>query len=247
MAIIIRSAQTLRNGVTLKGNNAQYVRPADPLGKLFELDASNYSSGTTLLDISGNSRHATIYGNPTWDNTDAGGCFVFDSDINKHINVIGSANGWGLANSPAQATFSVWAKVAGPGYYQHIAGWRGGINFWFLILTGSSITEARFDNGPVHDINIDYNSHFGAWAQTTFVVDAANGVTRLYINGTEVGYNTGVSGNFGGGASDFTLGDSFGGGFPLNGKIGGAMAYSRTLTDAEVISEFNRTKSRYGL
>ena len=246
MSITLRSAQTISNGVTVRGNDTQYITPADPLGKLFELDASIYASGTTWLDQSGNNRHATIYGSPAWTN-DAGGCFVFDSDSSKHINIIGSSDGWGLANSPAQATISVWAKIAGPGFYQHVAGWRGGINFWFLILLGLSITEARFDNGPVHDINIDYDSYFGTWAYTTFVVDAANSRTKLYINAVEVGSATGISGNFGSGSSDFTIGDSAGGGFPLNGKIGGAMAYNSALADAEVLTEFNRTKTRYGL
>ena len=246
MSITIRSAQTIGNGVKLRGNNTQYITPADPLGKLFELDASTYTSGTTWSDLSGNGRDATIYGSPAWTN-DAGGCFVFDSDSSKHINIIGSSDGWGLANAPAQATISVWANIAGPGYFQHVAGWRGGINFWFLILSGLSTTEARFDNGPVHDINIDYGSYFGTWAYTTFVVDAANSRTKLYINAVEVGSATGISGNFGGGSSDFTIGDSAGGGFSLNGKIGGAMAYNSALADAEVLTEFNRTKSRYGL
>jgi hypothetical protein len=247
MSITLRRAQTIHGGVTLRGNNTQYVTPDDPLDRLFEFDASNYTSGTTLLDISGNSRNATIHGNPAYDNSDGGGCFVFDNNYAKYIEVDGSSSGWGLANSPAQASYSVWAKIAGQSYYQHVAGWRGGINFWFLILSSSSTTEARFDNGPVIDINIDYSSHFGAWAQTTFVVDAANGVTKLYINGIEAGYNTGVSGNFGGPSSNFTLGGIPTNTFPLNGRIGGAIAYSKALTQQEVTSEFNRTKSRYGL
>ena len=121
MSITLRSAQTICNGVTLKGNTP--IIPVAPLPILFELDASVYASGTTWLDQSGNNRHATIYGSPSWSG-DAGGCFVFDSDSNKHINIIGSSDGWGLANAPAQATISVWANIAGLGYFQHVAGWR---------------------------------------------------------------------------------------------------------------------------
>ena len=238
MSITIRSAQTIGNGVKLRGNNT--------LGKLFELDASTYTSGTTWSDLSGNGRDATIYGSPAWTN-DAGGCFVFDSDSSKYIDIAGSSGGWGLANAPAQATISVWANIAGFGYFQHVAGWRGGLNFWFLILSGGPTTEARFDNGTVYDIGIDYSPYFGTWALTTFVVDAANSRTKLYINAVEVGSTTGISGNFGSGSSDFTLGEAPGYGFPLNGKIGGATAYNSALADAEVLTEFNRTKSRYGL
>ena len=80
MSITLRSAQTISNGVTLRGNNTQYIAPPPTLPLLFELDASIYASGTTLLDISGNDHHATIAGGPAWD-SEAGGCFVFDAYI----------------------------------------------------------------------------------------------------------------------------------------------------------------------
>jgi len=242
MAITLRSAQTLRNGVTLRGNTTQY-----PLNKLFEFDASNYTSGTTLLDISGNNRHATIHGSPTWD-SEAGGCFIFNDNPIKYIEVEGSGSGWGLAGAPAQATLSVWAKISTSGFYQHVAGWRGGLNFWFLILNDGSTTEARVDNGPVYDININYTTYFNAWKYITLVADAANSRTKLYINSIEVGSTTGLSGNFSPANNNFTLGcDLEGNSFAMNGKIGGSIVYNKALTDAEVVNEFNRTKTRYGV
>lgn len=248
MSITIRSAQTIGNGVKLRGDNTQYVRPDDPLDKLFEFDASNYTSGTTLLDISGNDRHAIIVGNPTWSNT-AGGCFAFAGDASKYIEVPGSSTGWGLntaANNPT-ASFSVWAKISAYGFYQHIAGWRGGLNLWFLILNDGFTTEARFDGGNSYDIGIDYRPYYDNWAYITFVVDSALAQTRLYINGTQVGYRDGITGSFGGGANPFRLGAHPSGPFPTNGAIGGATAYARALTQQEVTAEFNRTKTRYGL
>lgn len=246
MSLIIRSAQTVKNGVTLRGNNTQYIEPSIVLPILFEFDASVYSSGTTLLDQSGNDRHATIHGSPAWE-SDGGGCFVFNANSSKYIEVEGSSGGYGLTYSPAQASFSVWLKLTSTGYYQHVAGWRGGINFWFLILSGTTLTEARFDNGPVYDIGIDYSPYLNTWSQATFVVDAANNRTKLYVNGIEVGSTIGASGNFGGPSSNFTLGGVVTDSFPFNGKIGGSTAYSKALTDAEIVSEFNRTKTRYGL
>jgi hypothetical protein len=244
MSITIRSAQTIRNGITLRGNT-----PAvNSLPILFELDASNYTSGTTLLDISGNDRHATIYGSPTW-SSNAGGCFVFPADASKYIEVQDSTTGWGLntaADNP-NASFSVWAKISAYGYYQHVAGWRGGLNFWFLIPGGGTV-EARFDGGTAYDIGMDYSPYYDNWAQTTFVVDSANSQTRLYINSVLVGNYDGITGSFGEGVSGFRLGlDGVGNNFAANGAIGGATAYSRALTQEEVTSEFNRTKTRYGL
>jgi hypothetical protein len=240
MSITIRSAQTVSNGVTLRGSPT-------PLPILFELDASIYASGTTWLDQSGNNRHATIHGSPTWD-TDAGGCFIFNANPIKYIEIEGSASGWGLAGAPAQASHSVWAKISTSGFYQHVAGWRGGLNFWFLILNDGSTTEARVDNGPVYDININYTTYFNAWKYITLVADAANSRTKLYINSIEVGSTTGLSGNFSPASNNFTLGrDLEGNSFAMNGKIGGATAYSKALTQQEITAEFNRTKTRYGL
>jgi hypothetical protein len=246
MSITIRSAQTIGNGVTMRGNNTQYVEPPPTLPLLFELDASIYASGTTLLDISGNDHHATIAGSPAWD-SEAGGCFIFDGNASKHITIPGSEGGWGLAGTAPNATFSVWAKISPSGYYQHVAGWRGGLSFWFLILNDGSTTEARVDNGSVYDININYTTYFNTWKYITLVADAANSCTKLYINSIEVGNTTGLSGNFSSASNNFTLGCDLGNNFAMNGKIGGAIAYAQALTQEQVTAEFNRTKSRYGV
>jgi hypothetical protein len=121
------------------------------------------------------------------------------------------------------------------------------LSFWFLILNDGVTTEARFDGGAVYDIGIDYTPYYDNWAQTTFVVDFALAQTRLYINGTLVGQRDNITGSFGGGNNPFRLGAHPDNSFSSNATIGGAVAYSRALTDAEVVSEFNRTKTRYGL
>lgn len=247
MSITLRRAQTIHGGVRLRGDNTQVII-SNPLDKLFEFDASNYTSGTTLLDISGNGRDATIVGGPAW-SSNAGGCFAFTGDYTKYIEVPGSSTGWGLntaANNPT-ASFSVWAKISAYGFFQHIAGWRGGLNFWFLILNNGYTTEARFDGGTSYDIGIDYRPYYDNWAQITFVVDSALAQTRLYMNSVLVGSVDGITGSFGGGANPFRLGAHPDNQFPTFGAIGGATAYARALTQQEVTSEFNRTKTRYGL
>jgi Concanavalin A-like lectin/glucanases superfamily len=224
-------------------------RPAS-LPILFELDASHYSgSGTDWTDLSGQGRDATIYGGPTWDNTDASGSFVFTHDTTKYIEIPGSSNGWGLntASNNPNATFSVWAKISPFGYYQHIAGWRGGFNFWFLILPTARV-EARFDGGTPLDINLDFTPYYDTWIQATFVVDSALAQTRLYINASLVGSHDSITGAFGTGSTNFRLGcDAVGDNFAMNGKIGGTTAYGKALTQQEITEEFNRTKTRYGL
>lgn len=240
MALTIRSAQTIKNGVTLKGNVDTGYLPST----LFELDASSYTSGSTWADISGNGRDATMQGTLSWSST-GGGSFLYDNNYNNYFDISGSEQGWGMANSPANSTFSIWANLNNISNYQQVGGWRGGIDYWYLILPNGQ-TEARFDNGTTVDISIDYTPYFGSWALSTFVVNATAGYSKLYINSIEVGSGT-ISGNFNNGSNPFTIGSHPGNAFSCSGYIGGVTAYNTALTDAEVMAEFNRTKTRYGL
>jgi len=67
---------------------------------------------------------------------------------------------------------------------------------------------------------------------------------KLYINGVQVasGGNTGTDT----GSRDRFVGGR-GANFPFNGEIPIAKVYNRTLTAAEVLQNFNATKSRFGL
>jgi hypothetical protein len=251
MSITIRRAQTVRNGVTLRGNNTQYVAPV-PLPIVFELDASTYTSGTTWLDISGNNRHATLHGTIPYYTDSIGGYFGFSGVGANYIDIVGSESGWGIAdNTTPNATLSVWANISQTLDYQHVAGWRdGNFHFYFLMLSGGSnnITEARVLNtSSSFDINQPYNAYFSTWAYITFVADGNAGQSRLYVNGNQIGTTIITSYNWADSVLPFRIGSAPGDSYPLHGYIGGAIAYSRALTQQEVTAEFNRTKTRYGL
>jgi len=252
MSITLRSAQTIGNGVTMRGNNTQYITP-NPLNKLFELDASTYSSPlSTWEDISGNGRHATLHGTVPYYTDSVGGYFGFIGQGSNYIDIAGSETGWGIADTAPNATLSMWASITPDGYYQHVAGWRGGgFHFYFLMLNGNpsgNLTEARvLTNISTYDAVVDYTSYFNTWTYITFVADIANTRTRLYLNGNPAGTVNGIAGTWVSGGIPFRIGSADGDGYPLHGYIGGAAAYSRALTDVEVLSEFNRTKTRYVL
>ena len=239
--MIITNGTRIGPGVTVRQASTPYV---NPLPLLFELDASTYTTGSTWADISGNGRDATL-SNVAWDGTD-GGSFVFANDPSKVIYISGSEGAWGQANSAPNLTFSTWAKVLPNGGYQHIAGWRGDLNFWFLTLPNSQV-EARIDTGSAWDIGMDYTPYYANWTYITFVADSALSQTRLYLNAVLVGNTDASLGTFGTGNALFRLGCDTGNSFSMSGNIGGAAAYSRALTQQEVTTEYNRTKSRYGL
>ena len=219
----------------------------DFIGIMFELDASTYTSGTTWADSSSYGRDATLHGDIAWD-SDAGGCFVIvPNNPYKYIDIAGSESGWGIRNVAPNATFSIWAKITQTEHYQQIGGWRdNNFNFYFLLLNDGITTEARVSSAyGTHDIQVDYSSYYDSW---TLITVATNSTTSsLYLNDTLVGTNTGISGTQWAGDALFTLGVAADLGITMNGKIGGAIAYSRELTQLEVIAEYNRTKTRYML
>jgi len=250
MSITLRSAQTISNGVKLRGNNTQYTIPAAP-DRLFEFDASIYTSGAIWLDQSGNNRHATLHGTVPYYTDSVGGYFGFIGQGANYIDIADSESGWGTAdNIPPNATLSIWANINQGGFYQHVAGWRSGaFHFYFLMLANqlSNITEARVVNSVgSYDINIPYDAYFNTWAYITFVADSNAGQSILYINSTQIGTANIGSNNWVNTNIPFRIGSADGGDFPLNGYIGGVTAYSRALTQEQVTSEFNRTKTRYG-
>jgi hypothetical protein len=252
MSITIRSAQTVSNGVKLRGDNTQYTISPAP-DRLFELDASTYTSPlSTWQDISGNGRHATLHGTVPYYTDSVGGYFGFIGQGSNYIDIAGSESGWGIAdNTPPNATLSIWANINQGGFYQHVAGWRGGyFHFYFLMLSDplSNITEARVVNSVgSYDIMIPYDAYFNTWAYITLVADSNAGQSILYINSTQIGTANIGSDNWVSTNIPFRIGSADGGDFPLNGYIGGVTAYSRALTQEQVTSEFNRTKTRYGL
>jgi hypothetical protein len=216
----------------------------DAFDILFELDASTYTSGTSWADSSTHGRNATLHGGITW-NSEAGGCFVFPGDDTKFIDIAGSESGFGIRDLAPNATFSIWVNLDSQGgFFQQVGGWRGNdFNFYFVVLEGG--TEARVDSGTQNDIGVSYGSYFNNWTLVTFATNSTT--SSLYLNGTLVGTNTNISGTQWSGDAIFELGHSRDYQFPITGKIGGAIAYNRELTQLEVTAEFNRTKTRYGL
>jgi len=216
----------------------------DAFDILFELDASTYTSGTSWADSSTHARNATLHGGISW-SSEAGGCFVFPGDDTKFIDIAGSESGFGIRDRAPNATFSIWVNLDSQGgFIQQVGGWRGNdFNFYFVVLEGG--TEARVDSGTQNDIGVSYSSYFNNWTLVTFATNATT--SSLYLNGTLVGTNTNISGTQWAGDAIFELGHSRNLQFPITGKIGGAIAYDRELTQLEVTAEYNRTKTRYRL
>jgi len=106
-----------------------------------------------------------------------------------------------------------------------------------------------------------FSSYLGSWANVTVVIpgdtltDISSNI-KIYVQGVETtSYGTGSGSGSGLGYRakySSSQGNKYHGGLALsannfaNGSLAQTLVYADTLTDAEVLSNFNATKSRYG-
>jgi hypothetical protein len=218
-----------------------------------ELEASDYVSGL-WNDRTGNGNNATING-ATWSSTDGG---IFDLDgVSNNISIPHTSN---LSlNTTTQRTIQVWVKFdALGGLNQQIPvfgklssnfafdGYWGGLfsntGNTRIVTNGTSIQ--RVTTSTTNPISINN------WYLFTFIsqITSTANTTKLYINENEISstahgsdsYNESnplYLGFIGTGVSSLYL----------NGKIGACYFYTKGLSAAEVSTNFNATKLRYGL
>ena len=221
----------------------------------FYLDAGNPSSysgsGTTWYDLSPNSYDLTLTNSPTYNSgTDAH--FDFNGSNQYAIRSMG-----GATTNYDYFTTEIWARTdanTGSSYHAlfqlNADGTSGGGAPAIRTLTSSatSVLDCHFHNtSNVVPTNATIQSttgmSTGAWRHICYTYDQAN--TRLYINGS---LET-TSGTVG--AQTVDTFDSIyvgaGDGRYLNGDIAIVRHYSQTLSDAEVLANFNAEKGKFGL
>jgi hypothetical protein len=220
-----------------------------------KLDATNYTSGL-WLDETVNGNNATING-VTWSATD-GGIFDFDG-INDTISIPHNIN---LSlNTTTQKTIQVWVKfdTSPIGSNRSILfsklssgfgfdGYFGGIdisNQTVVVTNGTGIAKTTVSTSGIS---------LNTWYLFTFISQITNtvGSTKVYINDIE--YSSTFHGTDGySEANPLTLGympaplSGLGLIEYLNGKIGACYFYTKGLSLAEISTNFNSTKSKYGL
>jgi len=237
--------------------------PAPPSGivtdNLFmHLDASNSSSysgsGSTWTDLTGNGNNGTING-AVWSSTD-GGIFDFDG-VNDTVQITHNSS-LSLSTS-TQRTIQVWVKFdalggtstaqvpvfgklsssfAFDGYWGGLYGNTGTIR---VVTNGTAVQRISTST-----LTVAINT----WYLFTFIsrITSTSNTTKAYINGTE--YITATHGTDGYTESNPLYLGYIGSGVSslyLNGKIGACYFYTDGLSAAEVLQNFDATKSRYGI
>ena len=248
---------TMRGG-NIIGTPPAITPPAPPIvtDSLFmKLDASNYVSGA-WQDETVNGNNATING-ATWLSTD-GGIFDFDG-INDTMTI--THNSSLSLNTTTQRTLQAWVKFdALPTSTNSMIifgklsanfvfdGWWGGINSSGNAVIATNGTGTSKTTASTLTVNID------TWYLFTFIsrITATANTTKIYVNETE--YVSTAHGTDGYSESNnLTLGyltpplTGLGLISYLNGKIGACYFYTKGLDASEISTNFNATKTRFGI
>lgn len=243
-------------------------------GLIFYVDASRQESwdqgnqlGLTTSywrDLSGNDYNVPVVNLPTY-SADNGGSLLFDEST---ANVLRIPSDPGPLNPPTQVTVEVWAKYIGPqtsGSNSFICG-RGDTGYnGYWIGRGGGSTSNPVINFHVGKSNPDRVSR-AIWTSTGNVIRHWVGT----FDGEDVkGYENGVladstgfdyapeegSNKMQGGEIDYAASENFvigniGSSSNVNrywdGNIYQIRIYNKALTAAEVLQNYNATKSRYG-
>lgn len=249
MSITIRSAQTIRNGLTLRSEPINNIVTSNLYANY---DAVTVTNTSTIPDSSGNNRDATLFNSPTTATVNGTKVLQLDSTSNQYF---GNTSGYGTDLDSA-FTFDVWCYPTSAGTAGTlISEWGNGTwdSGWQDNQMGFSSTEI---NMGVY--NAGYVTGSASWTANTWyhIVmtydGSASPTTRAYVNAVEGGTPLyGAKASPGGtflsmglpSGADYLNGVS---GY-FNGYIGAWKIYDRALTAAEVTQNFNALRGRYGV
>jgi hypothetical protein len=204
-------------------------------GLVLNLDAANTKSypgsGTTWTDISRGGNNGTLTNGPTF-NSGNGGSIVFDG-VDDDVNLPN-----GLLSGTGDFTIIQWVQCNGPGIGTTFGNYSSGdlqfgwSNSYVFLYLGNSSAYASTSNFTT---------------AITMITGRRIGTTTNYLkNGTVI--STGSSNaSIGGSNSNFRIGTNTSTSEQYNGKIFTTMVYNRGLSNAEILQNYNATKTRFGL
>jgi hypothetical protein len=225
-------------------------------GLVLCLDAANNKSysgtGTGWADLSGNNSISEFVGGPTFSNINSGTIY-FDGGtsycaIAPSNNFAWTPSSIGLNNM----TIDLWLKSSDSTGYILSKPWNGNgeYNYYlyyngFFINTGNQSNAFNFSTVTT-----------GNWINLVILVSTTqwgayiNGVQNVALTNHGITNNTPTNGNAQLQLTLMTLYPYGGGGnpgFSVQGNVGCLKIYNKVLSAAEVLQNYNATKSRFGL
>ena len=216
-------------------------------GCVLSLDAAERLSyprtGTTWKDLSGNNNNGTLTNGPTFSAGNLGS-IVFDG-TNDYVDM-GSSTYCNLIN----ISVSVWIRVnSASGFflsrYFNTTSYNGFFMYYDVASTKFSV-DGRESNATYLSRPTINTYPLNNWYNVTWTKSA--NVWSIYVNGS-----LDVSSALGNGTTPFSNNIMWIGGlnqvtelYYSGGNISNVQIYNRSLTAAEVLQNYNATKSRFG-
>lgn len=209
-------------------------------GLVLKLDASDLTSypttGTTWYDLAGTQQNVTLYNTPTF-TTGSTTYFTFNG-----------TNEYGLGSGAVVPTTgytkSVWVYLNGYQDNNMVSG-----DGHFIYMGNNASVDKKIYCGHTDWGNyMAYPStgtiNLSTWYNITLTFNTTDGM-KLYINGVlDSSYTTNKNAHPGSGTVNVA---TFNGGNLLNGRISKVYCYNKSLTDSEVLQNYNLDKSYFGL
>ncbi len=213
-------------------------------------DAGNVSgiSGTTLYDLSGNSRNATLVGDIAYSGSN-GGCL---STGQTSYGYIGMPSAVGTAlNSGTDATIMQWIRInqqppaSDPQTgFIYFTNQTNGIGNHYPYTDGNIYTNVLKTARPSVGNPV---SSLVVWHVMTISTSPGSGNWKMYINTTSQGTDTGDSSLslYGGGSYGGLIGSSGGGLDRLVGGLGPTLVYNQQLSTGDMQTNIDYFASRF--
>lgn len=222
----------------------------DSLEQWMDVNAAGGSESTALTDTSGNGRNLTNNG-VSWDSSNSWWYLSSNTDWNNHIDTNYNLGNYGGSHS---YTIELWVNISGvAGTGMQIYGDRTGAfgNNFFVnsyrddLDFGSGIADTQGDEaGAV--TNVTYDS---VWVLATLANDGTTQTAEMRSNGvTEATIDMSAIDNVNSGRDFVLIGKYINSSrYFTNAKFGSYRKYSKYLTEAETLNNYNADKAHYGL
>ena len=209
------------------------------------------ASPGTWNDLTANNNHATIYGTVAYGSLGGQNCAVFPGGNENYAQALSGAYFTGTS-----FTVQSWVYVTAVLNWNRIFDFGNGASSNNVLLANSYGTSGKpgiYIEGQQFQSTYPGSSTvlLNAWHQiccTFNYVSGANGTATIYVDGLPAGAGSLpkpvniLRNNCYIGRSNWGFGDP-----NMNGGIGSLQIYNGLLTDAEMLSNYNTTKTYYGL
>ena len=233
---------TLSNGYGIGFSNSSTGGiPSD--GLLLHLDAGNTTSypgsGNTWYDLASSpaANNATLVNSPAFSSSNSG-YLTFAKAASQSATVSGNNI------VPAAAyTKAVWFNLADLSSDHNLVSSATGGHFMFFSGTNKLYSgHANWVSYTQFESSISFLA--SVWYFVVLTYTTSDGM-KLYVNGTlDSTYTANKTAHAGDGSTNI---GRFGAGNFLNGSVAQVLTYNRAISEAEVLSIYNASKSRYGL